>query len=87
MYELGLGVAVDFTKAFYWYQKVAVQGYARAQTNLGALYETGQGVEQSYKRPLLAIQRQPSSIMPGASFTWAACFRRGLGLKRILSRS
>jgi uncharacterized protein len=30
-----------------WYRKAADQGYASAQSNLGLLYERGQGVRQS----------------------------------------
>ncbi len=32
-----------------WYRKAAEQGHALAQTNLGIMYEEGQGVGQDYK--------------------------------------
>ena len=38
---------VDYKKAFEWYEKAAEQGFAGAQYNLGAMYEVGQGVDQS----------------------------------------
>lgn len=44
MYEYGVGVEKDETKAFEWYQKVAILGHAKAQQNLGYMYENGQGV-------------------------------------------
>lgn len=46
IYEKGLGLAPDFTKAAEWYKKAAAQGSAQAQFALGYLYETGQGVER-----------------------------------------
>lgn len=33
-----------------WWQKVAEQGYAYAQYNLGIMYQYGQGVEQSNEK-------------------------------------
>lgn len=47
IFEKGLGVAPDYTKAAQWYQKAADQGYAQAQFALGYMYETGQGVERN----------------------------------------
>ena len=47
MYYHGLGVDVNYKKAFEWYEKAAKQGYAPAQYNLGALHELGHGMDQS----------------------------------------
>jgi len=47
IYEQGLGVAPDYTKAAAWYRKAADQGYSRAQVNLANLYEKGLGVEHN----------------------------------------
>ncbi len=47
IYEKGLGIAPDFTKAATWYRKAAEQGNSQAQINLGYLYEKGLGVEQN----------------------------------------
>jgi septal ring factor EnvC (AmiA/AmiB activator) len=44
IYEKGLGVAPDYTKAVHWYQQAADQGYARAQFSLAYLYEMGLGI-------------------------------------------
>ena len=35
-------------QAVAWYRKAADQGYAIAQTNLGVMYDNGQGVAQDY---------------------------------------
>jgi uncharacterized protein len=38
----------DYEMAAKWYRLAALQGHAGAQTNLGRLYATGQGVPQDY---------------------------------------
>uniref|UniRef100_UPI002490373A tetratricopeptide repeat protein n=1 Tax=Cardiobacterium hominis TaxID=2718 RepID=UPI002490373A len=40
----------DYAQARTWYEKAAVQGHAKAQFNLGALYENGQGITQDYDK-------------------------------------
>ncbi|MEQ8586615.1 MAG: peptidoglycan-binding protein [Thalassobaculaceae bacterium] len=47
MYETGLGVPEDQTRALLWYHSAAEQGFALAQYNLGRLYTFGQGIPQS----------------------------------------
>jgi TPR repeat protein len=41
IYEHGFGVPMDRPKAFFWYHKGADLGNARAQANLGRVYEEG----------------------------------------------
>ena len=50
LYEKGLGVAQDYTKAREWYEKAADNGDAVAMGNLGILYSTGHGVAQDYAK-------------------------------------
>ena len=38
----------DYTEATRWYRKAADQGNATAQSNLGTMYDKGQGVTQDY---------------------------------------
>src|SRR5699024_6947193 len=40
----------DREKAFYWNQKAANQGHAKAQYNLGYMYDYGKGVSQDYAK-------------------------------------
>ena len=44
MYALGLGVAVDYERAFDWYLRASLKGHAGAQSGLGWYYEVGRGV-------------------------------------------
>jgi TPR repeat protein len=39
-------VAEDDKEAFKWFSLAASQGYAKAQNNLGYMYDLGEGVEQ-----------------------------------------
>jgi TPR repeat protein len=50
MYVTGHGVQQDYSAAALWFRKAAEQGYAFAQSNLGALYRDGRGVTQDYVR-------------------------------------
>ncbi|WPZ35458.1 peptidoglycan-binding protein [Thalassobaculum sp. OXR-137] len=47
MYERGLGVPEDETRALLWYHSAAEQGFPLAQYNLGRLYALGKGIPQS----------------------------------------
>jgi len=47
MYAKGQGVTKDYKEAVRWFHKAAMQGYASAQRNLGAMYAKGQGVAQN----------------------------------------
>ena len=46
MYDLGRGIARDYSQAVLWYRSAAEQGNASAQFNLGLSYRDGQGVAQ-----------------------------------------
>jgi len=41
------GSQQDYAEVIKWYRKAAVQGYAKAQNNLGFMYEEGKGVPQN----------------------------------------
>ncbi|MSP33056.1 MAG: sel1 repeat family protein, partial [Pseudolabrys sp.] len=38
----------DYAQAVKWYRLAADQGNAKAQSNLGLMYDNGQGVPQNY---------------------------------------
>ena len=47
-YQNGNGVPQNYSKAVSLYLKSAAQGYVRAQTNLGLMYEYGDGLTQRH---------------------------------------
>jgi hypothetical protein len=49
MYQVGIGVLVDYDMAAFWYGKAADKGNADAMYNLGRMYESGQGVAKDSK--------------------------------------
>ena len=49
-YREGYGTAVDHVEAVKWVRKAAEQGFARAQYDLGLMYEFGTGVERSNEK-------------------------------------
>ena len=53
-YGLG-GVSKDPEQAIVWYRKAADQGYSKAQSTLGKLYENGWGVQQDYKQARILV--------------------------------
>jgi TPR repeat protein len=87
MYELGTGVEVDYTKAFYWYQKAAEQNYLRAQTNLGFLYETGEGVEQNYAKTMALYKKAAEQKYARAQFYLGRMFEQGLGVEKDIAQA
>jgi TPR repeat protein len=38
-----------YDKSAHWFRKAAEQGHGRAQTSLGVLYVTGNGVKQNFE--------------------------------------
>ena len=48
MYDLGQGVARDFSEAVKWFRRAAEQGHGDAQYNLAAMYYLGYGVARDY---------------------------------------
>ena len=49
MYSEGVGVAEDLSVAFEWFLKAANLGLAKAQCNVGVLYQYDQGVSIDYQ--------------------------------------
>ena len=49
-YRIGLGILRDHKKAFGWYLRSSIQGYALSQCNLGYCYENGLGTEKDEKK-------------------------------------
>jgi len=57
MYTNGEGVVQDYAEAAKWYRKAAEQGYARAQSALGFMYNTGYTPGEARTDPLRAEYR------------------------------
>ena len=55
MYSRGEGVPEDDAEAVRWYRLAAEQGFAAAQSNLGVMYDNGNGVPRTMRRPYAGI--------------------------------
>ncbi len=52
MYQNGLGVEEDWSKAFEYYKMAADLEEPTGMNNVGFFYENGMGVEQDYEKAL-----------------------------------
>ena len=57
MYSQGLGVDQDKAEAVKWYKLAAEQGYMKAQSNLGAIYEHPQTLASSSRKHHEVVKR------------------------------
>ena len=58
----------DYQQALEWYAKAAVQDFAPAQVNLGALYAEGQGVQQNFQEAMKWYQKAADQGYAPAQF-------------------
>lgn len=57
IYERGIGVEQNQTKAALWYEKSAEQGYMDAQYNLALMNATGRGVDKNLDRAVMWLTK------------------------------
>ncbi len=65
-------------------RKPAASGDARAQNNLGYLYEHGLGVAQSYEQALIWYRKASEAGLPEAKYNLATLYHYGRGVPRSL---
>ena len=87
MYYLGIGVPLDFEKAFSWISLSANQGYLDAQHNLAEMYENGKGVkknlEKAYENYLLAARKGNLDSQKRV----AEMYKEGIGTEKNIEKS
>jgi TPR repeat protein len=66
MYFEGPGVPQDYAEAVKWYRLAAEQGYAIAQSNLGAMYSKGQGGPHNYVAAYKWFALAKAAARPGS---------------------
>jgi|26BtaG_2_1085354.scaffolds.fasta_scaffold12405_2 hypothetical protein len=75
MYEKGIGVEQDYTKAFSLYQEIS--GVPQAQYRLGSMYEKGVGVEQNSLKAIYWYQEAAESGVPQAQYRLGSMYEKG----------
>ena len=68
-----------------WYRKAADQGDAKAQCNLGLMYNNGQGVPKSYKKPLVWYRKAADQKHAKAQFNLGAMYENGQGAPKSIA--
>jgi TPR repeat protein len=59
-----MGFAKDDVEAIRWWRIAAEQGYAKAQFNLGVMYEKGRGLTETTLRQFAGTARLPNRVTP-----------------------
>ena len=75
IFQLGRAYQKDnnFTAALQQYRRAADQGHAVAQTNLGVMYENGQGVSRDYQQAAAWYRKLPNRDWRSAQHTLGSC--------------
>lgn len=82
LYYLGRGgVEQNFSEAAVWYEKLAKQGDARAQTSLGLMYARGYGVARNMDTARKWWSFAAAQNDPGAQFNLGVIYSGGEGVE------
>ena len=76
----------DYATALEWYDKAAALGDARAENNLGWLYEHGQGVKQDYAQALAWYGKAAARGDVGAEINLAWLYAMARVCSRIMAK-
>ena len=78
-YDAGQGIAQNYSKAAYWYEKAATQGHRTSQYNLGILYQFGRGVSQNYNTAFKWFMKSAQQGDADATFKLGFFSAKGYG--------
>ena len=81
-YREGYGTAVDHVEAVKWVRKAAEQGFARAQHDLGLMYEFGRGVERSYEKAVEWVLKAAEQGYADAQYHLGFMYEWGDGVEQ-----
>jgi hypothetical protein len=87
MYYLGIGVPLDFEKAFSWISLSANQDYLFAQHNLAEMYENGKGVSKNLEKAFeyYIIAARKGSVE--SQIKVAEMYKEGIGTEKNIEKS
>ncbi|HWY52094.1 MAG TPA: toll/interleukin-1 receptor domain-containing protein [Chthoniobacterales bacterium] len=87
LYEYGLGVSKDESRAAKLFQKPAEQGDARAQNSLGLLYANGTGVVKDLSKAVDLYQKAAAQGFALAQLNLGNLYANGTGVVKDLSKA
>ena len=86
-YREGYGTAVDHVEAVKWVRKAAKQGFARAQYDLGLMYEFGTGVERSNEKAAEWYLKAAEQGYARAQFWLGYMYEYGTGVEQSYEKA
>lgn len=75
----------DYVSALKEFQPLAEQGNAKAQYNLGLMYDSGEGVPQSSAKALSWYRKAAAQGHPDAQFNLAVAYKNGDGVPKDMA--
>ena len=82
IYNMGYGVPKNESEAVRWYRKSAMQGYAKAQNNLGVMYANGQGVAKDESEAVKWYRKAAEQGCAHAQHNLAVMYANGQGVAK-----
>lgn len=77
----------EYSTAFEWARQSAEEGYARAQFEVGLMYQSGTGIEQDYQAALFWFEKAAEQEDALAMFQLGIYYREGLGVEKSSEKS
>ncbi|MDR1777875.1 MAG: sel1 repeat family protein [Desulfovibrio sp.] len=87
LYEQGVGVARDYTRALGWYEKAVAAGVADGYLRAGACYEVGMGTATDLGKAASYYAVAAGMGMPQARWLLAEMYFQGRGVPRDVSKA
>ena len=81
MYQRGLGVKQDYTRAMFWHLRAAEKGDSTAQNNIGWMYRNGLGVKQDFTTAIFWYRKAANQKNASAQNNLGWMYSNGLGVK------
>lgn len=75
------GLSQDYTKALYWYEKAANQGYAEGQYFLAVAYTKGQGVRPDHQKAFYWYEKAANQDDSAAQYSLGVSYFLGRGVQ------
>lgn len=79
-FDMGLNGPMDKMQAMRLYEKAAQLGHPKAQNNLGAMYEAGEGIAVDYEKAIYWFERSAAKQNPSAMINLGEMLLSGKGV-------
>jgi serine/threonine protein kinase len=87
IYEEGVEVEKELSKAFHWYKLSAEQGLAKAQFNLALCYKMGKGCSRDYKKAFDMFTKSTCQEHNRSFYHLGDMYEKGLGIEKDLQKA